>query len=138
MVLDIFFLIHHTNVSPNTLLGKPSCSEMNPFAYLYTKYKDTRQWGACPRGAIIMPLWIIILIGFGDLLYINEPIFLISIGLIWLILYLLIYSILPKSHVISQYKSWQKRYRGTSNVWAILYWIICIIIAFVVLICRGR
>lgn len=111
---------------------------MNPFAYLYTKYKDTRQWGACPRGAIIMPLWIIILIGFGDFIYVNETIFLISIGLIWLILYLLIYSILPKSHVISQYKSWQKRYRGTSNVWAILYWIICIIIAFVVLIWRGR
>lgn len=68
---------------------------MNPFAYLYTKYKDTVRWGSCPRGAVIMPLWIIILIGFSDFLYINETIFLISIGLIWLILYLLIYSILP-------------------------------------------
>lgn len=136
MVLDIFFLIHHTNVSPDILLGKPSCSEMNPLAYLYIKYKDTTQWGSCPRGAIIMPLWIIILIGFGDFLYIDETIFLISIVLIWLILYLFIYSILPKSYVIRHYKSWVKRYRGSSRIYAILYWIICIIISFALLICR--
>lgn len=110
---------------------------MNPLAYLYTKYKNTVRWGSCPRGAVIMPLWIIILIGFSDFLYINEPIFLISIGLIWLILYLLIYLAIPKLYVLKHFKSWQKRYKDSSKVLAILYWIACIVIAFAILVYRS-
>lgn len=111
---------------------------MNPLAYLYIKYKDTRQFGACPRGGIIMPIWFIILIGFSNLLYTDKIIYLITMAIIWLFLYLLIYLAIPKPYVLKHFKSWQKRYKNSSKVLAILYWIACILIAFAIFDYRSQ
>lgn len=48
---------------------------MDSLAYLYTKYKTTIQWGKCPRGAIVTPVWFVVIIGFGDYLYVNTIVY---------------------------------------------------------------
>lgn len=102
-------------------------------AYLYIKFKSTIRWGAFPRAGISMPLWIIAIIGFGDILYISKYLFCIFAVLIWLILYLCTYLILPPQYVRNNSKEWENRYKDKTIFWAVLYWIVCVIIAFVVL-----
>ncbi len=112
---------------------------MDFLAYLYTKYKTTIQWGKCPRGAIVTPVWFVVIIGFGDYLYVNTIVYyLLRVIILWLIIYSIIYALLPQTSVRKYYKSWLKRYKGTTRLWSVLYWVVCVIIAFTVATCRGR
>lgn len=70
---------------------------MNFLVYLYTKYKTTIQWGKCPRGAIVTPVWFVVVIGFGDCLYVNTIVYLLGVIILWLIIYSIIYALLPQT-----------------------------------------
>ena len=96
--------------------------------------------GACPRGGIIFPLWSIVLIGFGDYLYYDDSkvVFVINCIVVWIILYLAIYALIPSKTVQKHYNEWLKSYDNKTVLWSALYFIGCVAIGFLILGCRGR
>lgn len=68
----------------------------------------------------------------------HDSLFLLRVIILWLIIYSIIYALLPQTSVRKYYKSWLKRYKGTTRLWSVLYWVVCVIIAFTVATCRGR
>lgn len=107
---------------------------MNPLGYLYIKFKNSWSYfGGFPRGAIVFPLWFIGLIGFGDIFYLgNKAAFYIYNVVLFGVLYLIIYSIIPKNYVLKKYKLWFTKYSDVSIFWSYLYFFSGLIIGFII------
>lgn len=112
---------------------------MNPLAYLYIKFRPGAMPGSTflgpPRVGIALPIWLCALLGFGDLFIIDnasEFLFYINLALIYLVIYLVIFTLIPPKKVKKHYKSWLKKYERTTSLWAYLYIFSVAIIGFLI------
>ena len=94
---------------------------MNILHYLYTKGETTFNYKLNGRSFIVWPIWTFTVF-FGIPLHpkgLNEFVFILIFLACGFLLYLLTYIIIPKKKV--RLKTWLRKYKNTTNLWAYLY-----------------
>lgn len=96
---------------------------MNCFHYLYTKGETVFYPRLGGRGLLVAPVWFLSLVSTTPFMPIGiEQFSFIIISLCWLgILSGISYIVIPKKEAKTKMKSWIRKYKRSTNLWAYLY-----------------